>query len=115
MKRPGIAGAVLAALGRPGVATAALVGIFAWFAARSAARPIDDADVWWIAAAGRDALVRWAAPFSNHYSFTAPDHPWVMHELGFGLAYALGIGAWDPRFCDSSRSFSPRSSSRSRS
>ena len=46
--------------------------LFAWFAARAAVRPIDDADVWWIAAAGRDALVRWAAPFSNHYSFTAP-------------------------------------------
>jgi len=98
VKRPGIAGAVLAALGRPGVATAALVGIFAWFAARSASRPVDDADVWWIAAAGRDALMRWAAPVSNHYSFTAPEHPWVMHELGFGLAYALGIGALGPAF-----------------
>ena len=98
MKRPGIAGAVLAALGRPGIATAALIGIFAWFAARSATRPVDDADVWWIAAAGRDALVRWGAPVSNHYSFTAPDHPWVMHEIGFGLAYALGIGALGPGF-----------------
>jgi hypothetical protein len=98
VKRPGIAGAVLTALGRPGVATAALVCIFAWFAARSAQRPIDDADVWWIAAAGRDALARGAAPFTNQYSFTAPDHPWVMHELGFGLAYALGVGVLGPAF-----------------
>ena len=98
MKRPGIAGAALAALGRPGVAAAALVGIFAWFAARSAARPIDDADVWWIAAAGRDALARWVPPVTNRYSFTAPDHPWVMHELGFGLVYGLGVGALGPAF-----------------
>jgi hypothetical protein len=98
VKRPGVAGAVLAALGRPGVATAALVAIFAWFAVRCAQRPIDDADVWWIAAAGRDALARGAAPLTNQYSFTAPDHPWVMHELGFGLTYALGVGAMGPGF-----------------
>jgi hypothetical protein len=98
VKSPGIAGAVLAALSRPGIATASLAGIFAWFAARSAARPVDDADVWWIAAAGRDALSRWVAPSRNVYSFTAPDHPWVMHELGFGLVDALGIGALGPAF-----------------
>ena len=98
MRRPGIAGAALAALGRPAIAVASLGIVFAWFAARSASRPVDDADVWWIAAAGRDALAHWAAPATNTYSFTAPDHPWVMHEIGFGLAYALGVGALGPAF-----------------
>jgi hypothetical protein len=98
VKRPGIGGAALAALGRPGIATASLAAVFAWFAARSAARPVDDADVWWIATAGRDVLSRWVAPARNLYSFTAPDHPWVMHELGFGLVDALGLGALGPAF-----------------
>jgi hypothetical protein len=101
VKRPGIAGAALAALaalGRPAIAVASLGIVFAWFAARSAGRPIDDTDVWWIAAAGRDMLAYWAAPATNTYSFTAPDHPWVMHEIGFGIAYALGVGAFGPAF-----------------
>jgi hypothetical protein len=75
-----------------------VAAVFAWFAARSATRPVDDTDVWWIATAGRDVLSRWVVPSRNLYSFTAPDHPWVMHELGFGLVDALGLGALGPAF-----------------
>jgi hypothetical protein len=98
VNRPGIAETALAALGRPWFAAASLAVVFGVFAARSAPMPVDDADVWWIAAAGRDALVSWSAPAMNSYSFTAPQHPWVMHELLFGLLYALGIDAVGPGF-----------------
>jgi len=93
-----VAETALAALGRPWIAFAALAIVFGVFAARSAPLPIDDSDVWWIASAGRDALQTGAAPAANLHSFTAPDHPWVMHELLFGLACAFGIGMLGPGF-----------------
>ena len=55
----------------------------------AALAPLWDADVWWILRAGRDMLAESALPQRNRYGFTAPDSPWVMHEWGFGVVYAL--------------------------
>ena len=38
---------------------------------------------------GRDILAGEGVPHANHFSFTAPDHPWVNHEWGFQVALAL--------------------------
>jgi len=59
---------------------------------------VDDADVWWVAAAGRRMLATGAVPRVNGFSFVEPDHAWVMHEWLFGPPYALGLGALGPRF-----------------
>jgi hypothetical protein len=59
---------------------------------------VSDADVWWVAAAGRDILSTGSVPRTNGWSFVEPDHPWVMHEWLFGPAYAWGLGALGPRF-----------------
>lgn len=52
------------------------------------ASPIVDPDCWWVAAAGRHTLAH-GPPRTNLFSFTAPDHPWVMHEWLLGPLYAL--------------------------
>jgi hypothetical protein len=57
-----------------------------------------DSDVFWVAAAGRRMLASGAFPRTNGWSFTAPDHAWVMHEWGFAVPYALGLETWGPRF-----------------
>jgi hypothetical protein len=59
---------------------------------------VDDADVWWVAAAGRQMLATGAVPRTNGFSFAEPDHPWVMHEWLFGPPYAWGLGSLGPRF-----------------
>ena len=58
---------------------------------------VDDADVWWVAAAGRQMLATGAVPRTNGWSFVEPDHPWVMHEWLFGPPYAWGLGSLGPR------------------
>ena len=98
MRRSGIAETALAALGRPWLAAAFLALAFGVFAARSAPLPVDDSDVWWIAAAGRDTLASGSVPVTNLHSFTAPEHPWIMHELLFGFVYSLGLDAIGPGF-----------------
>lgn len=65
-------------------------------ATQAAVAPLWDADLWWILRAGEDALERRAVPTLNEYSFTAPDHAWVMHEwllgaLSAALSRALGL------------------------
>jgi hypothetical protein len=61
--------------------------------------PVEDADVWWVAAAGRRMLANsGAVPRTNGFSFTEPDHPWVMHEWLFGPAYAWGLRSLGPQF-----------------
>ena len=65
--------------------------------ASAALSPLWDADVWWILRAGMDMLREGHVPHENRYGFTAPDAPWVMHEWGFGVVYALlarGGVAW---------------------
>lgn len=64
-----------------GVAVA-LVGI------QAAVAPLWDADLWWLLRAGDDALRAGEAPSRNAYSFTAPEHPWVMHEWLLGVCAA---------------------------
>ncbi len=91
-------GAVLATLGEPRGVAAVLAALFAVAAARAATTSVDDPDVWWIAAAGRDWLATLATPVRNAYSYTSPAEPWVMHELGFGIVYALGLGSLGPSF-----------------
>jgi hypothetical protein len=59
---------------------------------------VDDADVWWVAAAGRQMLTTGAVPRENGFSFVEPEHPWIMHEWLFGPPYAWGLGALGPRF-----------------
>lgn len=54
-------------------------------------RPIDDPDVFWIAAAGRELLRHGSLLRENHFSFTAPHAPWVMHEWLLGPLYAWGL------------------------
>jgi hypothetical protein len=58
--------------------------------------PVDDADVWWVAAAGRQMLATGRVPVVNGFSFVEPDHPWVMHEWLFGPAYAWGLQKLGP-------------------
>jgi hypothetical protein len=96
--RRGLARHALAGLSRPGPAAAILAAVFALLAARSITAPVDDPDVWWIAVAGRDMLATLQVPVRNGYSYTSPTHPWIMHELLFGVLYAVGLDAVGPAF-----------------
>jgi hypothetical protein len=49
---------------------------------------LHDPDVWWVAAVGRLTLERGALPVTNVFSFTEPDHPWLMHEWLLAVPYA---------------------------
>ncbi len=71
------------------VAVMACVAVACVAVAPAALSPLWDADVWWILRAGRDLVVDGHVPHRNRYGFTAPDAAWVMHEWGFGVAYAL--------------------------
>ena len=59
-------------------------------------RDLIDVDLWWLLWAGEHALEHGALPTDNALSWTAPDEPWVTHEGGVALAYALvGLdGVW---------------------
>lgn len=77
----------------PRVVLALSVGLVAL---QAAAAPLWDADLWWLLRAGEDLLREGAAPHHNRYGFTAPSHPWVMHEwllgaAGASLTRALGL------------------------
>jgi hypothetical protein len=98
VKRRVVADLFLEAVGTPLTLVLIVGGLFALVARHAATAPVDDLDVWWIAAAGRDMLASAAIPRTNVYSYTAPEWPWVMHELGFGLLYALGSAALGPSF-----------------
>lgn len=50
-----------------------------------------DPDVFWMAAAGRELLAQGSLQRTNLFSFTAPDHGWVMHEWLLGPVYAVGL------------------------
>ncbi len=65
-------------------------------ALQAAVAPLWDADLWWLLRAGEDLLREGVAPRHNRYGFTAPAHPWVMHEwllgaLGAALVRAFGL------------------------
>jgi hypothetical protein len=63
-----------------------------------ATEKVADVDVGWVVAAGRVILAEGAAPVRNGLSFTAPDHPWIMHEWLLGPVYALGFRALGAAF-----------------
>jgi hypothetical protein len=65
---------------------------------RCATARIGDADVWWIAAAGRRMLRDGRVPHTNGWSFVEPDRSWVMHEWVLGIPYALGLREAGPAF-----------------
>src|SRR5262245_41262934 len=71
---------------------AALVGcVTAVFMLAPASARIADPDVWWLIVAGEEILSTLHVPSVNAYSYTAPLHPWLMHEWSFGVLYALGV------------------------
>lgn len=71
---------------------AAFVGCAtAVFMLAPASAPIADPDVWWLTVAGEEILRTLRVPSVNAYSYTAPSHPWLMHEWSFGVLYALGV------------------------
>ncbi|MAC24893.1 MAG: hypothetical protein CMH59_00100 [Myxococcales bacterium] len=78
---------------------AAAIGAVLALAALGAATggvAVNDPDVWWVAAAGRASA--WPPLDANHFSFTAPDAPWVFHEWLAGPAYAAGLEGLGARF-----------------
>jgi hypothetical protein len=60
--------------------------------------PVGDADVFWVAAAGRALLTSHAVPTTNLFSFSEPNRPWIMHEWLLGPLYALGLARWGAPF-----------------
>jgi len=50
---------------------------------------LSDRDIWFHARAGRDILATGQVVHTNHYSYTAPDHPWLNHEWLFQLPVAV--------------------------
>jgi len=70
-----------ARLSRGVVLLVGLAGLGLILACLSAATSkVFDPDVHWLAAAGRWLLASGHVPAQNHFSFTAPDHVWLMHE-----------------------------------
>jgi hypothetical protein len=64
----------------------------------SAVTPQPDPDSYWLATAGRWMLAHARVPRENLFSFTAPTHPWVMHEWGAAPLYAWGLSLAGPVF-----------------
>ncbi len=83
---------------RPRVATSLVACVFGVQALVRAFKPVTDQDSFWIAAAGRSVWQSGSVPRDNLFSFTDPTHPWVFHELAFGLVYAKGLAALGPAF-----------------
>ncbi|MBI5514687.1 MAG: hypothetical protein HY909_13005 [Deltaproteobacteria bacterium] len=76
----------------------ALGAVCALGALNAALSSLWDPDLWWLLRAGEDTLREARLPRLNRYSFTAPGHPWVMHEWLLGALYAglvrlLGVSA----------------------
>lgn len=89
----------LSVLGRPRIAAGTLAVVFALIGIRRAAEPVGDPDVFWLGAVGRDFVLHGVVPRMNHYSYSAPDHPWINHEWGFAAIYGAGMNALGPAFC----------------
>lgn len=88
----------LRALSDHRILVAFLAVAFAVLAIRTTVRPISDPDVWWVAAAGRDMVLRGAVPTRNFYSFADGPRSWVMHEWLYAAPYQLGLEALGPAF-----------------
>jgi hypothetical protein len=94
------ANSLFSRLERRGVALALVGVVFALLAIERAVTPVSDPDSFWIAAAGREMWATHHAPRENLFSFTAPAHPWVFHELGFGVVYGKGLEVFGASFLD---------------
>lgn len=84
------------ALDHPQTPRALLALSLGLVALQAAVAPLWDADLWWLLRAGEDLLREGAVPRHNRYGFTAPSHPWVMHEwllgaMGAALVRAFGL------------------------
>lgn len=80
-------------LDRPHAALAVVAAVTALVALQAAIAPLWDADLWWVLATGDELLRARAVPRVNGHSFTAPAHPWVMHEWLLGALYAALVRA----------------------
>ncbi len=80
------------------LAAAGAAAIWASVALLIATPPVGNLDVWWVAAAGRDFLSSGHLPATNAWSFTDPNHPWVMHEWLYAAPFAWGVKAVGPAF-----------------
>ena len=88
--------ALSSALEHPQTPRAVLALSLGLVALQAAVAPLWDADLWWLLRAGEDILREGVAPHENRYGFTAPTHPWVMHEwllgaVGASLVRAFGL------------------------
>lgn len=80
-------------LDHPNAALAVVAAVAALVALQAAVAPLWDADLWWVLATGEELLRARAVPRVNGHSFTAPAHPWVMHEWLLGALDALLVRA----------------------
>jgi hypothetical protein len=88
--------ALSSALEHPQTPRAVLALSLGLVALQAAVAPLWDADLWWLLRAGEDILREGVTPHENRYGFTAPTHPWVMHEwllgaVGASLVRAFGL------------------------
>lgn len=80
------------------VVTVTIGAMFALLSLRAVIEPVSDPDVWWVAAVGRDTVLRGHLPRLNGYSFVDASVPWVMHEWLLAAPYALGLSHLGPAF-----------------
>lgn len=72
-----------------------VTGLVVWHVLPSWRMDLVDPDLWWHLWAG-EHLLRGVLPSHNALSWTAPEHPWVSHEMLIQVLYA-GVGlAWIP-------------------
>jgi hypothetical protein len=72
--------------------------LFCLVAVLRALHVVDDPDVFWIAAIGRDAFARGVIPETNGYSYVDGAHPWVMHEGLYARLFDAGLHGLGPSF-----------------
>jgi hypothetical protein len=89
---------VLQLLERPRTACLVLAAPLAGAVVPLATNPPIDMDVWWIAAAGRTIRETGHVPTTNMFSFTEPNHPWIMHEWLVGVIFDRGTAWLGPAF-----------------
>ncbi len=85
-------------LSHPLLVAAALAFLFGTAAVALATFKVNDPDVFWLAAVGRDIVKDHAMPHVNGYSFADGSRPWVTHEGLFALVDFAGFRAAGPGF-----------------
>jgi len=82
----------------PRIACLTLAGLLASAVLPLVTLPPLDMDIWWIAAAGRRISETGRVPSTNLFSFTEPNHPWIMHEWLYGVIFDRGTAWFGPAF-----------------